>query len=304
MPFNPFVIPFTAGLFFLVSLVFIKFIIWLKRLTPKDKFRIKKGIFTIKSFYAIKEVFLDSLLHRKIFRVNPILGYMHMSLAFGWFLLIITGNLESRLHSGSDLNPPYYPIFFKFFIHDRTGIPLEWLFSLLMDLFLLMVLSGVVLAILKRLYSTFFGMRRTSRLKPIDFLAMLSLWFIFPLRLFAESFTSGIYDTGNFLTGSLGNILVAFLPAEELSYVFWWAYSISLCTFFIALPYSRYTHIPTEVLLIFLRNYGIRNKREYSSFSDIEVFSCPKCGICIDKCQLGFAGKIHDVQTIYFIQAV
>ena len=37
----------------------------------------------------------ESLHHRRIFRVNPLLGYMHMSLAFGWFLLIAVGWAET-----------------------------------------------------------------------------------------------------------------------------------------------------------------------------------------------------------------
>ena len=37
----------------------------------------------------------ESLLHRRIFKVNPLLGYMHMSLAFGWFLLIVVGWIAS-----------------------------------------------------------------------------------------------------------------------------------------------------------------------------------------------------------------
>ena len=46
------------------------------------------------------EVVSESLLHRRIFRVNPLLGYMRMSLAFGWFLLIAVGWAETIAYLG------------------------------------------------------------------------------------------------------------------------------------------------------------------------------------------------------------
>jgi Fe-S oxidoreductase len=63
-------------------------------------------------------------------------------------------------------------------------------------------------------------------------------------------------------------------------------------------------HIPTEVLLIFLRKYGVTEKKEFTSYTNIEVSSCSRCGICIDSCQLASAAKIKGVQTVYYIQSV
>jgi len=59
---------------------------------------------------------------------------------------------------------------------------------------------------------------------------------IFPLRFFAESFTSGVYNNGGFLTGTAGTFFAGFLPVESLSYIAWWAYSSALGIFFISLP--------------------------------------------------------------------
>lgn len=133
---------------------------------------------------------------------------------------------------------------------------------------------------------------------------MITLWTIFPLRLFAESFTASVYGNGGFLTGTMGN-LFSYLPhTNELAYTFWWLYSISLGAFFVVLPFTRYMHIPAEVLLIFMRNAGIKTEKEFTSYSDLEVFSCPKCGMCMDKCQMGFAANIKDMQSVYFIQSL
>ncbi|MFA4851185.1 MAG: (Fe-S)-binding protein [Bacteroidales bacterium] len=304
MNYDPFVIPYCAGAIILIITLAYKYLYWIFTLNNSDKFKVLKGIFSIRIFKACKEVFLESLIHRKIFKVNPLLGYMHMSLAFGWLLLIIGGTVESKIHSHRPFNAPYEPIFFKFFNHNISMYAWADEFKFLMDFLLLFVLSGVVLAFIKRIYSRFFGMKKTTKLKIGDWMALIALWLIFPLRFLAESFTSGMYHNGGFLTGTAGNFFALFLPLQNLSYVTWWAYSFVLCAFLIALPYSRYMHIFTEVVLIFLRNFGIRNCKIYNSFSAVEVYSCSRCGICIDKCQLLTSSRIKDTQSVYFLQSI
>ena len=86
--FAPFCIPFMVGAAVMFIVLLWKWGLWLYRLPLADKKRILFGLPTRRTFSAIGEVVSESLLHRRIFRVNPLLGYMHMSLAFGWFLLI------------------------------------------------------------------------------------------------------------------------------------------------------------------------------------------------------------------------
>jgi len=255
--------------------------------------RIKAGVslFSKGMLKTVWEVFLESLLHRKMFKRNPLLGYMHMSFALGWFLLIVMGNLESRVYSGGHINPPYYPIFLKFFIHDSRVLPFEiftlpGFFRFTMDLLLLFVLSGLVLALFKRTRSKWFGLKRTTKHNGFDKWAIISLWLIFPLRLLAESFTAGIYQGGGFLTNTLGSIFNEILPLQYLMYPSWWAYSTMLGIFFVTLPWSRFMHIPTEVILIYLRNAGIEQGKYPGSFEEIELRACPKCGFSIDVCKL------------------
>jgi len=115
MKFDYFVLPFLLGMAFLLIYLAFTYTLWYFRLGKVDKKAIRKGFFSIKLFAALKEIVSESLLHRKIFRKNLLLGFMHMSLAFGWFLLIVMGNLESRIYEPTAMNPPYVPIFFKFF---------------------------------------------------------------------------------------------------------------------------------------------------------------------------------------------
>ena len=302
--FDPFVLPFTLGLAFLAVCLLIKYITWVKNLPGEEKIKIKKGFFTFKSLKALQEVFFESLLHRKIFKVNPLLGYMHASLAFGWFLLIAVGNVESRFFYHGHISPPYIPIFFRFFQPHPDTFRYEGLFSFIMDFLLLVILTGVTLAWLKRLYSRFFGMKKTTVLRLGDRLALTSLWVIFPLRFLAESFASATYGGGHFLTSNAGAFLGSFLPASQLLYPAWYAYSLALGVFFVALPYSRYMHIPTEVLLIFLRKYGVSEQEKSTSYTNIEINSCSRCGVCIDPCQLASAANIRGVQSVYHLQSI
>jgi Fe-S oxidoreductase len=310
--FNLFVLPFFLGLIYVVIAIGKSWYNWIKALPPVDKVRFTAGIRNPRQvFSAIKEVFLEALIHRRMWRQNPLLGYMHMSFALGWFLLIVFGNIESRYYSGTHLNAPYYPIFLKFFIHDKLVIFFEvysvpGIFRFLMDSLLLFVLSGLVLAVIKRQKSKWFGMKRTTEFQLTDFISLTCLWLIFPVRLFAESFTAGYYGSGGgFMTQPLGNFLAWIMPfsLDFVAYALWWVYSLVLGIFFITLPYSRYMHIPTEVLLIFFRHFGIQPRIWYSSISDVEVHSCSRCGVCIDVCQMNDAG-IRDSQAVYFIRGV
>jgi len=304
MQFDPFVIPFNIGLYFILIYAVVRSVRWFSNLSRPDKLRLQRGFFGSAFGRSLKEIFMESLIHRKILKANFRLGYMHMSLAFGWFLLILFGTIEADIFGTRHLNPPYKAIFFKFFNpdHGRTGF--EAVYSFLMDLILAFILSGLILAVIKRFSSKVVGMKKTTKLKLPDKIALTSLWLIFPSRLIAESLTSGVYGTGSFLTGSLGSVLASFLPANQLAYPFWWLYSLSLGTFFLLLPVTRYMHIPTELFLIFARNSGIRTGDQSGAFTEIQTYSCSSCGICIDACQLNFSTGITNIQSAYLMKGI
>lgn len=304
MQFDPFVIPFNIGLYFILIYIVVRCVIWFRDLSRPDKLRLQRGFFGFAFVQSLKDIFFESLLHRKILKANFRLGYMHLSLAFGWFLLILFGTIEADIFGERHLNAPYKAIFFRFFNPDHGRMGFEAVYGFLMDLILAFILSGLLLAVLKRFYSPVVGMKKTTRLKLTDKIALTSLWLIFPSRLLAESFTSGAYGNGSFLTGSLGSLLSTVLPAKEMAYPFWWLYSLSLGTFFILLPITRYMHIPTELFLIFMRNAGIKTGDKTGTYSEVETYSCSSCGICIDACQLNFSAGITGIQSAYLMKAI
>jgi len=304
MKYHPFTIPFSIGLLFVFIYIVVRYTLWIRKLDATDKQLLKKNVFSLKVFGTLKEILFESLLHLKVFRINFFLGFMHASLAFGWFLLIAVGNLESRLHNPGDLNLPYVPIFFKYFVPTPVGFTFTHFFAFVMDLLLLLVLTGVALAWYKRFHSRAFGFSKKPRQRIEDRIALTALWFIFPLRLLAESVTSGIYDNGSFLTGAIGLFLASHFDINPWLIPSWWAYSIALGCFFVFLPFSRYMHIPTEVLLIAMRRAGIKPAPTHNSLTDVEVHSCSRCGICIAQCQMSQHAGINDQLPVRLLYAM
>ncbi|HAQ17930.1 MAG TPA: (Fe-S)-binding protein [Prolixibacteraceae bacterium] len=300
---TPFIWPFTIGLLFITCFLVIIIGIWISSLSHIDKSRIIHGILTPKSWLALREIVLESLLHRKIFRKNVVLGYMHMSLALGWFLLIVVGHIEAWIHYRTFFVPAYKAIFMRYFITGPSTTLSGKILAASMDLLLLFVLSGVALACCKRLNSQLFGLKKTTRLKIGDRIALYALWLIFPLRFLAESVSAGIHHNGSLISQPTGQLLASILPVKSLEMPLWWAYSGTLGLFFFALPVSRYMHIPVEAVLIFLRNYGIKVQKRIGGYSRIQVYSCSRCGICLDSCQMAHV-DIKDTQSVYVLKHI
>ncbi len=68
MQFDPFVIPFNIGLYFILFYVVIRSIIWFRELSRPDKLRLQRGFFGRAFGQSLREIFLESLIHRKILK--------------------------------------------------------------------------------------------------------------------------------------------------------------------------------------------------------------------------------------------
>ena len=284
--FDPFVIPFLIGMIFVLGYCLVAMIRVVCQLPKTDRKRFLLSLITPKYIWMnIRDIFLNCLIHVKLWKRNKVLGYMHSSIAFGWFMIIVLGHLEVMLFVPQRIHFFYYPIFFNYFVAETEQTLQGALLMFLMDFFLLLILSGIVLAIIKRFASRIVGMRRTTRLSALDQVGLYSLWAIFPLRLLAESFTAHI-SGGSFLTIPANWVFRQFLGNDLNALPTWWAYSIALCIFMCVLPFTRYMHIPAEMLLIPMRNAGIKIRHPRKGFALLEVYSCPACGVCIDACPM------------------
>ncbi|MBR0223367.1 MAG: (Fe-S)-binding protein, partial [Bacteroidales bacterium] len=174
-------------------------------------------------------------------------------------------------------------------------------FFFLMDFFLLVILSGITIAIIKRFRSKIVGMRRTTKLTLTDRIGLYSLWAIFPLRWIAEGFTAGVAG-GSFMTVPINWLLHNFMSKPENITVAWWLYSLALGTFMTVLPFTRYMHIPAEMLLIPMRNAGLPVRHTRKGFALTMLYSCPSCGVCIDACPMGVQKKNVKDATVYLVR--
>ena len=304
--YSNFVIPFVVGISFMLIWLTVGLIRLLAKIPASDRRRFWKSLVTPKiALKNIKDLFCDCLFHTKIWKRKPLLGYMHSSIAFGWFMLIVLGHIEVALFVPKHLawtdGGLFYPIFYRFFVWINPGhVTLRgWFFFFLMDFFLLYVLTGVGMAIFKRFRSIVLGMRHTTKPSLADRVALYSLWMIFPLRLLAESFTADL-SGGSFLTVPV-NHLWHWIFGDKLFFMpVWWAYSICLGLFFAAMPFSRYMHILTEVLWILLRNAGLQPSHPRKGVAEAEIYACSSCGLCLDACPMNVQKKNLKYSSVYF----
>ncbi len=300
--YNDFVLPFLIGMLFIIIYLIVGAVRIIYHLPSNDRKKFFLSLINpkilLKDFWNI---ICDVLIHVKIFKRNKLLGYMHSSIAFGWFMLIVLGHIETWMYVPHRAGLLYYPVFFRFFVMETNYTIQGAFFFFLMDFFLLIVLSGIFLAMFKRIRSQVLGMRRTTKPSLPDRIAMYSLWAIFPLRLLAESFTAGI-SGGSFLTKPMYLLFSNFLSDTYHILPTWWAYSSALGLFFICMPFSRYMHIPTEAFLIMLRNAGIKVKQPRKGYAEAEIYSCSSCGLCLDACPMGTQKKNLKYSSVYYIR--
>ena len=278
--FHPFVIPFVLGMAFVLTYCLVGLIRVIGQLPKDDRKQFWRSLLKPKTAWAnIRDLFGDCLFHVKIWKRNPILGYMHSAIAFGWFMIIVIGHVmlfTLKPLEGVDIQGIegvfsnfYYPIFYK---HFATETPV---FAFLMDFFLFMILSGILIAVIKKVYSKIVGVKRVTKFGFADNMVRFALWTIFPFRLLAEK------------TGKM---------------VFWWLYSIDLMIFMCMLPFTRYMHIPTEALFILLRHAGLQAREPRKGYALAQIYSCPSCGLCIDACPMSVNDKNSGNTSAYFMK--
>ena len=300
--YDPFVLPFVFGMTFVLAYCLVALVKVLIQLKPADRQKFFLSLITPATIVKnIRDLFCDCLFHVKLWKRNKVLGYMHSSIAFGWFMIILLGHVETILYIPERLHKLYYPIFFRYFMEVKGETLQGSFFFFLMDFFLLVILSGITIAIIKRFRSRIVGMRRTTKLTLTDRIGLYSLWAIFPLRWIAEGFTAGVAG-GSFMTVPINWLLHNFMSKPENFTAAWWAYSIALGTFMTVLPFTRYMHIPAEILLIPMRNAGLPVRHTRKGFALAMLYSCPSCGVCIDACPMGVQKKNVQDATVYMVR--
>lgn len=204
-----------------------------------------------------------------------------------------------------DYNRPLYVgIFYRYFVHKApASFRQHKAYADLMDALLLYVFLGLTMAMVKIFWSKILGMRRTTKHTLVDRFAKFSLWMIFPLRLLAESVTACLYGNGGFFTQAVGNLFDPMI-VRGMETSLWMFYSLMLGVFFITMPFTRYMHIFTELLLIWFRKIGVTEGPRKTGYTYIELNACSRCGVCISGCPMDKVLENHEIQSVYLIRSL
>ena len=199
---------------------------------------------------------------------------------------------------------------------DRDAT-LPWLgrqgwFMLLVDVFILAVLTGIAIAIWIRKIvrpRRFDG----SHLGEADFiLGMIAAVVLTLLGWHASQIAAGLNEwpaSWSFLSNWVSNVI----PAPDVSERFFvWAHVCVILSFLVYLPYSKHLHIATAAVNVWFGRTRSRGRLEPLSFDlpddelrlgvgtigdltwkqMVDAFSCTECGRCQDVCPAYATGKV------------
>jgi Fe-S oxidoreductase len=193
-------------------------------------------------------------------------------------------------------------------VDKHFEIPATW-FGDLVDVFVLLVLAGVVTAVVIRTVvrpARFEGSHRGEGFVILGLIAGVVLTL---LCWHAAAVAVGVETHAGFLANALSHV---FPHSGVLERVFVWAHLCFIFGFLIYLPYSKHLHIATAVVNVWFSHARARGRLEPLRFDlpDSELrfgagtvadltwkqivdgFSCTECGRCQDACPAHATGKI------------
>jgi len=193
-------------------------------------------------------------------------------------------------------------------VDKHFEIPATW-FGDLVDVFVLLVLAGVVTAAVIRTVvrpARFEGSHRGEGYLILGLIAGVVLTL---LCWHAAATAAGLETHAGFLAREFAHV---FPRSGVLERVFVWAHLCFIFGFLVYLPYSKHLHIATAALNVWFTRTRARGKLETLDFTlpDAELrfgagtvadltwkqimdgFSCTECGRCQDACPAHATGKI------------
>ena len=92
--YDPFVLPFVFGMTFVLGYCILALVRILVQLKAADRRKFALSLINPAILAKnIRDLFCDCLFHVKLWKRNKVLGYMHSSIAFGWFMIILIGHI-------------------------------------------------------------------------------------------------------------------------------------------------------------------------------------------------------------------
>ncbi|GAB5465240.1 MAG: (Fe-S)-binding protein [Candidatus Kapaibacteriales bacterium] len=254
----------------------------------------------------LKQVLTVGIAQKKILRDKKA-GPIHAMIFWGFLILLF-----------SALNT----LFAGFGIHhvfDLLG-PIYSAITILTDIFILLIIVGVLAALWRRYVSPVARLKRKGKMSTEAGLILVTIFFIVTSLLFENASLHGMNQDADWAVRPLAAALGGVLPTDALPLIFeiaWWMHLVLILAFMNVLPYSKHFHVITSLPNVFFSNYKPTNALEPIDFedetveafgvSDIEDFSwktlhdgytCTECGRCTSVCPANQTGKILDPREI------
>jgi len=207
--------------------------------------------------------------------------------------------------------------FDKFYLFGNTGFGL--LFSLLVDVFAVLVLVGVTFFIVRRFIIRPKAYRTTLFDSGMIYFLLITVTLSY---LYFEAFAIASHPETvrwSFLGKSLAAELTG-LPAGMLAAhlkVSWWLHVLIVFGFIAYVPHSKYFHMFTGPANVFLRSpgssreirpldieksevFGVEKAADLTWKDYLDTFACMECGRCQDACPAFASGKPLSPKMIIF----
>lgn len=230
---------------------------------------------------------------------RPFTGLMHVFIFYG-ALTFDTMTVNHTLEGFID----------KFYLFGNTGFGL--FFSLLVDVFAVLVLAGIVFFAVRR----FVIRPQAYRTTPLD--SALIYVFITAATLsylYFEGFALAVHPEAARLA-FLGDFLAKAITTSGMSAtavnlhfkISWWAHILIVYGFIAYVPHSKYLHLFTGPLNILFRSeqpsgelksldiekaevFGLERASDFTWKDRLDAFACMECGRCQDACPAFASGK-------------
>jgi Fe-S oxidoreductase len=254
----------------------------------------------------LRNVLTIAIFQKKILR-DPVAGPMH-ALIFWGFIVLTAGTAELIVHG---VVPR--------FSFDFLPAPLYRAYSLSQDLFGLLVLGAVAVALWRRLVIHPPRLRGDGTHQGDALLILSMIGGLMVTMFFANAFEL-VLDPGSaahekFASRALAGVLAG-TPAGAayaLRHAFWWTHALLVLVFLNYLPYSKHLHIITSVPNVFFSNANGPMPKGVIRFLDLDApgaehfgaadvdqltwkdlfdgYSCTECGRCTSVCPANITGK-------------
>ncbi|MGH2405650.1 MAG: (Fe-S)-binding protein [bacterium] len=253
----------------------------------------------------IRDVVVQVLGHRKVLR-DPVAGILHLLIFWG-FLILFTTIVQA-------VGEAFQPGWTLPFIGSSPAL------VVLQDLFILLVLAGIAMALWWRL------VMRPRRLVGQDQRgAYLILIFISGIMVTLLLLRAGqiVLERPAWAPGAPVSSLVAgwlvSMPHAVTRAIFevaWWGHLLIIFTFLTWIPEGKHLHLITLVPNVFLSKARPRgalapidieqadhlgaSRAEHFTWKDnLDTFACMECGRCVEACPANITGKELDPRRLH-----